>query len=140
MYKFSKTSLTRMKGVHPDLLRCAILALQKSQVDFLVGRDGGIRTPERQKELLSEGSTETLNSKHLPQDDGLSHAIDLWVWFKGRVPWEDKDLWTQLASAMLDAAKELGITIRWGGDWDMDGDTTDQSFNDWPHFELVSKD
>lgn len=138
MYQFSKTSLERMKGVHPDLLRCAILALQRSSVDFMVGRDGGLRTPERQQQLFDSGKSKTLNSKHLPQADGFSHAIDLWVWHKGGIPWNDKDLWLQLSRAMLNAAQDLGVSVRWGGDWDMDGDTTDQTFNDLPHFELVS--
>ena len=138
MFRFSITSLKRMQGVHSDLVRCATLALQRSPVDFMVGRDGGIRTIEKQRELMGDGNSKTLNSKHLPQEDGTSHAIDLWVWHKGDIPWNDKDLWCQLSGAMFDAAKELGITLRWGGDWDMDGDTTDQSFNDWAHFELVN--
>ena len=31
----------------------------------------------------------------------------------------------------------MGITIRWGGDWDGDNYFTDQTFNDLVHFELV---
>lgn len=34
-------------------------------------------------------------------------------------------------------AFELGIKIRWGGDWDSDGDFQDQSFDDLVHFELA---
>ena len=34
-------------------------------------------------------------------------------------------------------ADDLGIAIRWGGDWDGDGDFSDQTFHDLPHFELV---
>jgi peptidoglycan LD-endopeptidase CwlK len=31
----------------------------------------------------------------------------------------------------------MGIEIRWGGDWDGDGDLSDHKFNDLPHFELI---
>lgn len=34
------------------------------------------------------------------------------------------------------AADELGIPIRWGGDWDGDRRFNDQNFDDLPHFEL----
>ena len=34
-------------------------------------------------------------------------------------------------------AWELGIKVRWGGDWDSDNDLTDQSFNDLPHWEVI---
>lgn len=32
-------------------------------------------------------------------------------------------------------ADEMGVPIRWGGDWDGDFDFSDQSFNDLVHFE-----
>lgn len=36
------------------------------------------------------------------------------------------------------ATVKLGIDIRWGGNWDMDGEpVTDQNFQDLVHFELV---
>jgi len=31
----------------------------------------------------------------------------------------------------------MDISIRWGGDWNMDTYVKDQRFNDLPHFELV---
>jgi len=34
-------------------------------------------------------------------------------------------------------AEEMGIRIRWGGDWDSDGDFTDQTFDDLVHFERL---
>lgn len=41
------------------------------------------------------------------------------------------------AQSMKISAQLEGVTIRWGGDWDSDTDTLDQSFNDLPHFEIV---
>jgi peptidoglycan L-alanyl-D-glutamate endopeptidase CwlK len=37
---------------------------------------------------------------------------------------------------MLMAAVEEGVTIRWGGDWDSDGEYDDEKWRDGPHFEL----
>ena len=45
----------------------------------------------------------------------------------------------RVAAAMLAAAKELGVAIRWGGDWNMNGDSKDEKFYDGPHFELLRR-
>jgi len=42
-----------------------------------------------------------------------------------------------IAGRIIQRAAEDGITIRWGGDWDKDGDTTDQKFDDLFHLEIV---
>ena len=42
-----------------------------------------------------------------------------------------------IAGRFVEMAKADGVTIRWGGDWDQDGDLTDQTFDDLFHFELV---
>jgi len=49
--------------------------------------------------------------------------------------------WLDFVRTVLETADELGISVRWGGDWDGDWDrqsdpTSDQRFNDWPHWEL----
>jgi len=43
-----------------------------------------------------------------------------------------------LAGVMLNAAQEMGIRVRWGGDWDGDGSTKDQTFHDLGHYELFN--
>lgn len=50
--------------------------------------------------------------------------------------WEDRQAFIALAKVVLAKAKALGIPLRWGGDWDGDGDMTDQSLMDLPHYEL----
>jgi hypothetical protein len=49
--------------------------------------------------------------------------------------------WLDFARVVLAVADEQGVKVRWGGDWDGDWDrksdpTSDQRFNDWPHWEL----
>ena len=36
----------------------------------------------------------------------------------------------------MDVAKSMGITLRWGGDWDMDTQVKDNKFDDLVHFEI----
>lgn len=109
-FRLSKRSLDRLKGVHPDLVKVVHRALQLSTIDFLVLE--GVRTLERQKELVKTGASKTLNSRHL-----TGHAVDLAPIDNGQVSWHWPHYYT-VADAMKRAAIELFIPIRWGGVWD----------------------
>lgn len=117
-----------MRGIHPDLRRVLDLALQTSDVDFVVIE--GLRTQERQRQLVDQGFSKTMNSRHL-----TGHAVDLWPvdpktgkMVNGR---DNARLWAlypKIAEAMKSAAADLQVELRWGGDW--------KKFKDGPHFEL----
>lgn len=124
------TSLKRLEGVHPDLIRVVVRAIQLTPIDFTVIE--GVRSWERQRELYAQGKSKTLNSKHL-----TGHAVDLAPWVRGAIPWDDWSAFDQVAKAMLQAAEQLGVAIRWGGDWNQNGRSDDETFLDGPHFELV---
>lgn len=51
--------------------------------------------------------------------------------------WADTRRFDHFAGVVRGVAAQLGIRVRWGGDWDGDFDLADQSFNDLPHFEIV---
>jgi len=51
--------------------------------------------------------------------------------------WQDKQRFSVLAGLMYAAAAVVGVKIRWGGDWDSDGNNADSNFNDLPHYELL---
>jgi peptidoglycan L-alanyl-D-glutamate endopeptidase CwlK len=124
MRKYSKRSLTSLKGIHPDLRRVIDRALQESPLDFSVIE--GLRTLERQKQLVEQGASKTLKSRHL-----TGHAVDLLPIGpdgKGAFAWP---LYDQLGPAVKRAAKAEGVPIIWGGDW--------TSFRDGPHFELDAR-
>lgn len=125
-FYLGKTSLSRLEGVHPDLVRVVKRAIEITPIDF--GVTEGLRTVEKQKQYVGEGKSTTMKSRHLPQDDGYSHAIDLYCRdTMGKVTWEHK--WFRLVvQAMFTAAIELGVQIRAGGLW--------RTFLDSPHFEL----
>lgn len=135
-FKLSNRSLSNLKQCHPQLCIVVARAIQISPVDFIVG--AGIRSIEEQRENVRKGVSKTMDSKHLPQENGLSHAVDLWPWVNGEIPWNELSVFRRVADAMLQAARELDVELRWGGDWDRDGDSSDHDFLDGPHFELVS--
>jgi peptidoglycan L-alanyl-D-glutamate endopeptidase CwlK len=116
-------SIARLQDVHPDLVRVVRRAAVMSSLDFTVLE--GIRTLPRQKQLLAQGATRTLNSRHL-----TGHAVDLAPMIGGTVSW-DWPLYDRLAKVVKAAADHEGVPITWGGDW--------ESFKDGPHWELPWK-
>lgn len=117
-------SLSRLEGVHPDLVRVVKRAAALSKLDFTVLE--GLRSLARQKELFAKRATQTMKSRHL---DG--HAVDLAPMIGGEVRW-DWPLYHQLALVVKGAAKQEGVPIEWGGDW--------RTFKDGPHWQLGWKE
>lgn len=128
-FVFGKRSLTNLQGVHPDLVKVCHRALELSDIDFSVIE--GLRTYQRQKELVAKGASKTLNSRHL-----TGHAVDIAPY---PIDWNNRDRFIALSKFMFQAAKELNVKIRWGGDWNENGDWRDEKFSDLPHFELSRK-
>jgi peptidoglycan L-alanyl-D-glutamate endopeptidase CwlK len=149
-FKLSKRSMQRLEGVDPGLTEVVVRAIQVSNIDF--GVSEGLRSIERQRELVSRGASQTMKSKHI---DGL--AVDLVAYIGDRVSWE-LNLYDDIADAMKLAAIEVGVPIRWGAAWhvpdirEWDGTMQDamdsyidlrrsqgkRPFIDGPHFEVGS--
>lgn len=116
-------SIARLADVHPDLVRVVRRAAAMSSLDFTVLE--GLRTLPRQKQLLAQGATRTLNSRHL-----TGHAVDLAPMIGSTVSW-DWPLYHRLAKIVKAAAEHEDVPITWGGDW--------ENFKDGPHWELPWK-
>ncbi len=108
-YKLSKRSLTNLNGVHPKLVEVVHHAISVTKVDFAVVE--GLRTLERQQQLVARGASQTLKSKHL---DG--HAVDLMAFLDNRGSWE-LNLYDDIADAMKQGAIKVGVRVRWGAAW-----------------------
>lgn len=52
------------------------------------------------------------------------------------VDWRDRDRFHYFAGYVLGIASEMGLNIRWGGDWDQDTETKDNNFDDLVHYEI----
>jgi peptidoglycan L-alanyl-D-glutamate endopeptidase CwlK len=116
-------SISRLADVHPDLVRVVRRAAAMSSLDFTVLE--GLRTLPRQKQLMAQGATRTLNSRHL-----TGHAVDLAPMIGSTVSW-DWPLYDRLAKIVKAAAEHEDVPITWGGDW--------ENFKDGPHWELPWK-
>lgn len=125
MTQLTALQLRQLKGVHPDLVKVVVRFAELYGKPFMVLE--GIRSLARQKLLLAQGATTTLNSRHL-----TGHAVDIcpidpatrkasWAW----------PLYYPLAATMKQAAKDVGVAIEWGGDW--------RKFKDGPHWQLPWK-
>ena len=125
--KFSRRSLGKLKDVHPHLVVLATAVLLKFP-DYDISVLEGVRTFERQIMLKDTGKSKTLNSKHLKQDDGYSHAIDI---KPSTYDWNDSEAkWKAFAKDVIKVANEMGLNVKSGGlEWSWD----------WVHFELVSE-
>jgi hypothetical protein len=82
-FKLSNRSLGKLEGVHPDMVATVKRAIELTKVDF--GITCGLRTVEEQKRLVATGRSQTMNSKHIPQSDEYSHAVDCLAYVDGDV-------------------------------------------------------
>lgn len=119
-FKLGLRSKLKLRGVHPDMVKVVERAISLSSIDFTVTE--GLRTRERQAQLLAAGASQTMRSRHI-----TGHAVDVAALVAGKVRW-DWPLYGAIAAAFKEAARQLGIPIVWGGDW--------KSLRDGPHFEL----
>ncbi len=145
-YAFGKRSRTAMIGLDPRLIQVLDLAITISPVDFMVIE--GVRTRARQKELYAQGRTKpgkvvtwTLNSNHFVNlATGFGEAFDA---LPAPYDWSTKgpngDPFVLMADAIFEAGRRLRIPIRWGADWDQDGNPKERGETDSPHFELGKK-
>lgn len=106
--------------VHKDLVRVVKHAAELADIPFVVTE--GVRTLQRQRELVASGASTTLKSRHL-----TGHAVDLAALVGKEIRW-DWPLYADIASAMKSAAALENVPIEWGGDW--------RKFKDGPHFQL----
>lgn len=131
MAKLSLLSERNLIKVHPNLVR--LIRIGILGFDFRV--IDGVRTIEEQKVNVAKGVSQTMNSKHLPQEDGFSHAVDLIPCTKPDCEpnWNSPAFIEQqrfLGYYMKGVAVGMNLHVVWGGDW--------KSFVDMPHFQLVT--
>lgn len=147
-FKLSKRSLKNLEGVDQRLVDVVHYAIEVTKIDFAVIE--GLRTTQRQRELVAAGASQTMNSKHL-----TGKAVDLMAYIGNRASWEFS-VYDDIADAMKLAAIEIDVPICWGGAWtvtdirEWDGTMQDamdsyvnarraqgkRPFLDGPHFQI----
>ena len=127
MKTWSARSLRSLWGIHPDLRRALDRALKDSPVDFVVIE--GLRTKERQKQLVAAGASKTMNSRHI-----TGHAVDICPLLDlnsdGKIETAEMfnvPLMRRLNTHIAAAFEAENVAFEWGGDWGWD----------FPHYELA---
>ena len=153
-FKLSTRSKNKLEGVHPDMIAVVERAIELTKVDF--GVTYGVRSLAEQEKLVASGRSQTMKSKHLIQDSGYSHAVDVVAYDGSDVVWEI-NVYDDICDAFKQAAEEKGVAVKWGAAWS-EGDirsyegTAEDAMNayidlrrgqgrrpfiDGPHFELM---
>lgn len=136
-YSFGNKSSRELETCNLSLQHIARQALAYGLIDFSIVE--GYRSDEKQHQYFIEDK-----SKVDAGDPGAKHnykkpseAFDAVPYVNGKSSWK----WQHcifLAGVILAAAKKVGEEVRWGGNWDMDGEpVTDQDFQDLVHYETV---
>ena len=129
MPKFGKRSRERLSSCDEDLIALVNEVVKYFDCSVLEGHRG----KELQNKYFKEGKSK------LKYPDGRhnkkpSNAVDVVPY---PIDWEDRERFHLFAGFVLGIAKQLGVNLRWGGDWNINWFVDDNNFDDFPHFELV---
>lgn len=130
MPRLGRRSRSRLEGVDHRL----VMVLERVVKHFDITVIEGKRSQERQNQLVKEGKSKTKFGKHV---EGL--AVDIAPY---PIDWKARDDFHYLGGFVLGIAAQLGINIRWGGDWSSSSlaqearTTKDNNFDDLVHFEI----
>lgn len=133
MPNFSFDSMTKLASCDIDLQLILNEAIEIIDFKVLCGHRG----KEEQEKAVREGKSKLHfpNSKHnsLP-----SKAVDIAPYFKDKpnIDWNDLLAFGFLAGVVKAVAAKRGKKVIWGGDWNNDGRTKNETFLDLPHFEI----
>lgn len=128
--KFSERSIRQLASCHQKLVNLFSRVIEEYDCVILEGH----RSAKRQNELRADGRSRVAFSQHMHSP---SRAVDVAPY---PLDWEDRERFYHFAGYVKGTARAMGIRIRWGGDWDGDGDFSDNVFDDLVHFELAGGD
>lgn len=131
MPTFSKSSLDKLATCDRRLYDICSAAIMLT--DFVVVC--GHRDKAAQDKAVAEGKSKTPypQSKH---NKTPSEAVDLALYKNGGIDWNDRKGFEELANVILKVAGQQGVKLRWGGDFNRNGNLKDDKFVDLPHFEI----
>ena len=131
MAKFGRRSRENLASCHKDLQKVFNEVIKTVDCSVIERH----RSKERQNKLYGEGKTKVRypDGRH---NASPSNAVDVVPY---PVDWSDRERFHLFAGFVLGVASRMGITLRWGGDWNMNFEVDDNKFDDFPHFELRNK-
>jgi peptidoglycan L-alanyl-D-glutamate endopeptidase CwlK len=129
MYRFGKRSRARLKGVDSRLVNVLNELIKVMDVTIIEG----VRSAETQNKYFKDGKSK-LDGINKKSNHQLGKAVDLAPY---PINWEESNRFYYMGGMVRGIAKQLNLKIRWGGDWDSDGETKDQTFMDLVHIEIL---
>jgi len=130
MHKYSTSSLEKLDSCDLRLQRIFTEVLQQMDHSIICG----YRSDSDQHVLFLDKKTKVRKGKH---QSTPSLAVDA-IPYPINPDWnKDLEKICLFAGRVLAVAFKRGINLRWGRDWDQDNDLSDQTFNDYVHFEIV---
>ena len=124
MPRFGRRSKQRLKVVDAKLVNVANELIKLMDVTVIEG----LRSQERQNELVAQGKSKTKFGKHV-----AGKALDLAPY---PIDWDDRERFHYMGGLIRGIGHSLGVDVRWGGDWDSDGEIADNNFDDLVHVEI----
>ena len=129
MPKFSQASLDKLQTCDEKLQKLFHAVIEHVDIVVIEGHRGEIQ----QNADFHNGRTK-LMYPHGKHNAFPSQACDVAPY---PIDWNDIPRFVALSKIVFQCASDLGIKVRWGGDWDGSGDVTHNRFNDYPHYELI---
>ena len=128
MPRFGKRSISRLKTCDQKLQELFYEVVKHFDCSIIEGHRG----EERQNKAFADGKSKVKypNGKH---NQNPSIAVDVAPY---PIDWSDRDRFHYFGGFVLGVAKQMGMNIRWGGDWNQDTKTKDNKFDDLVHFEI----
>lgn len=126
---FSKASQHRLDQCDERLQEIFTIADKVCSCSIITGA----RNEVEQEEMYRTGRSKVRfpNSKH---NLSPSLAVDAAPY---PIDWNDRERFTLFAGLVLGIAHERGVKLRWGGNWAMDWNVKNNTFDDLVHFEIV---
>ena len=128
MPRFSKKSLSKLETCDKRIQDLFLRVVKKFDCTIIEGH----RSKDRQNKLFDEGKSKLKYPKG-KHNATPSKAVDVAPY---PIDWNDRERFTYFAGYVVGIAYQMGLKIRWGGDWDMDTQVKDNNFDDLPHFEI----
>lgn len=160
MFKFSPNSRKHLDTCHPDIIKVIEAAIRYYDFSVVCGHRG----KEAQDAAVAGGFSKTpwptsmhnkvpslavdcypFHQKYgsLVDADSVIDKIakmnnldNRHIVIRERITGFIRQEYCRMGQTILMCAKDLGVEIIWGRDWDRDNDIFDHNFIDYPHFEL----
>lgn len=148
MPSFGTKSTANLKTIAWDLQRVFQEVVKHYDCTILEGHRGEAKQNAYFNAVPQKSKVEWPDGKH---NSYPSQAVDASPWpipdnwgsltdgtIRERdMAWKERVKFYQLAALVLFVGKQMGVEIRWGGDWSRDGDYRDNTWDDLIHYEIA---